>query len=234
MGYKTTLFVLGAVACFGMIAGCGDDDETGATASAAATTTSGSGGAGGEGGGTGGSGGASDPPPPALGAQIERMGRPAINTALNHTFDGDTTTKDAAKDAWNLASDPTQWGTSFAGEVAANLAILDSLDTVCGNQPLAGPNADATRYATLAGALADDRLWVNTKGTTCSIYLAVEADAALGVTNDDCGGRTLAYDVIDQSYSILAAGDLTGSVGDSVDADADTMGTTFPYLAAPY
>ena len=31
----------------------------------------------------------SPPAPPALGAQIERMGRPAINTALNHTFDGD-------------------------------------------------------------------------------------------------------------------------------------------------
>lgn len=234
MKHTTMFLVLGVGLSLALVSGCSDDDSSSSTSTTTSSSSSGTGGGGGEGGGgTGGGGGDETPAPPALGAQIERMGRPAINTALNHVFDPDTTTKGQAKDAYNGASDPSTWST-FAGEFAANLAILDSLDTVCGNQPLAGANVDPTRYATLAGALADDRLWLKSQATTCTIYLAVEADAALGVVNEDCGGRTLGYDVIDQSYSILAAGDLTGSVGDGIPADADTTGTTFPYLAAPH
>ena len=37
------------------------------------------------------------PAPPSLGAQIDRMGRPAINTALNATFELDAGTKGAKK-----------------------------------------------------------------------------------------------------------------------------------------
>ncbi len=172
------------------------------------------------------------PAPPVLGAQIDRFGRPAINTALNHPFDPDATAKGTAKDAYNADADPTKWAAAYGAEFAKNLAILDSLDTVCGNQLLAKKEVVADRYATLAGLMADDRLNVNTASGTCTVYLAVEANF-IGVVNTDCGGRALSYDPIDASYSALAVGSLSG-VGDGIDADADTKGTTFPYLAAPH
>jgi hypothetical protein len=152
------------------------------------------------------------------------MGRPAINTALNHPFDKVPETQDASKDKWNT-DEPADWP-SHQAEIEKNLAILDGVDTTCGNQLLADPNVAPGRYAGLAGALADDRLWVRTDATECKAYLAVEA----GVL--DCGGRTLAYDVIDVSYSVLATGKLSG-VDDGVPAPNDVEGTAFPYLAAP-
>ena len=114
-----------------------------------------------------------------------------------------------------------------------NLAILDSLDTVCGNQLLAGATPVAGRYGTLSGALADDRQYLKTDATTCSQYLAVELNATAVKANTDCGGRKLDYDVIDTSYSAFAIGAISG-VGDGVAADLDTKGTTFPYLTAPH
>ena len=187
-------------------------------------------------GGSGGTGGINIGPPPAIGTQIDRFGRPAINTALNKTFSSDTAMKDAAKDTWNKDANAATWAATFGPEVVGNLAVLDSLDTICGNQPLAAPEPiTPTRYVGLAGALADDRLWVNTAGTACGQYLAVEADAALGVENSDCGGRTLAYDVVDVSYSFLMAGDLQEAVSDGLEGDpAEIGGEVFPYLADPH
>lgn len=231
----TTIFLAITLAIsVAAIQGCGDDSETTTTASTGTgtgtgtTTTTG----------TGGTGGTNVVPPPAIGAQIDRFGRPAINTALNHTFSSDTAAKDAAKDAWNKDDNAANWSMTFGAEVAGNLAILDSLDTVCGNQPLAAPEPiTPTRYAGLAGALADDRLWVNTAGASCGQYLAVEAAAALGVVaaEGDCGGRALDYDVVDVSYSVLAAGDLMEAISDGVEADpAEVGGEVFPYLADPH
>lgn len=210
------LFFVSVLACGGASIGCGDDDGTG-----------GSGGTGGAGGGTGGTGGESTVQMvPQLGTQVERMGRPAINTAANHTFDPNEDTKGAAKDAYNQARQD-QWP-SFVAEVADNLGILDSLDATCGNQLLAGPMPTADRYDALAGVLADDRLWLNLDGTTCDQYLAVEAGLA-----DDCGGRGLRYDVVEVSYSVLAAGALAG-VDDTITADpTKTSAVMFPYLAEP-
>ncbi len=167
---------------------------------------------------------------PSLGLQIDRMGRPAINTALNATFDADMARKDAAKDAYNAAG-PDKW-TTFEVEMRKNLAILDSLDGNCGNQLLAGKGAD--RYATLASVLANDEIFVNTASGTCGVYLGVEARAvAIPGVPDNCGGRTPLEDVIDRSYSVLAAGILTG-VDDTITKDDATHDiTTFPWLAAP-
>lgn len=173
------------------------------------------------------------PAPPALGVQIDRMGRAGVNTALTDPFNLNTTQKGAAQDAYNSASSPSQWGQQFSGRIAGNLAILDSLDTVCGNQLLAGPAPTPGRYATLAGVLADDQIFVNTGSGTCGVYLAVEANA-VGISNSDCGGRTPLVDTIDRTYSVLAAGVLSG-VTDGVPNDADGGSSTrdFPFLAAP-
>jgi hypothetical protein len=69
------------------------------------------------------------PPAPALGTvQLDRMGRPAINTALNHTFSPGTSTADAAKDAYNADTNVAGWQTAYVTEFAKSLGILDVLD----------------------------------------------------------------------------------------------------------
>lgn len=218
------------------------------------------------------------PAAPAIGTtQIDRMGRPAINTALNKAFTDETPTTvagDAAKDAYNASSNKTTWQSSFIGEFAANIAILDVLDggapdnglcefgetnstfptecptsaqigsgTGCGNS--AGVSAYSTKtspvmaYGTLAGLLADDRLYLDTSKTTCAFYLAVEF-GALTSGNSTCGGRAPAYDVIDFTYSAAAAGfagfNLTGFIpkyGDGVGPHTDYL-AAFPYLGTPH
>ncbi len=169
---------------------------------------------------------------PALGTQIDRMGRAAVNTALNATFSPDEAAEDAAEDAYNVAS--ADMFSIFTSEIQANLGIYDSLDTVCGNQFAAASNLSADRYAALAGVLADDQLYVNSAASTCTTYLAVEGNATGIVPNADCGGRTPLYDTIDVTYSVLAIGALSG-VGDGIAAD-DNPGhsaTVFPWLATP-
>ncbi len=218
--------------------GCGGGSSgtaTGATGGSSSSHASSGAGTGGSGAGTTGTGGADAgskfPPPPTVGTQVDRMGRPAITTALNHTFDPDATARTAAKDAWNADTSVATWAATYTPEVEKNLAIFDALDGACGNQALAdSTKTDATRYGTLGAALADDRLWVKTDAATCSTYLAVEANATKLETNADCGGRKLGYDVIDATYSLISTGMPTG-VGDGV--SAKTTSATLPYLAAP-
>ncbi len=177
------------------------------------------------------------PGPPALGAQIDRFGRPAVNTALNHTFDTDATAKGAAKDAYNADKGVPSWGKTYAPEIAANLAILDSLSTAsvagdgCGSQ--LGYGGGAGGYSTLSGALADDRMYLNTAGTTCTGFLGVEANALGILPNTDCGGRRPNDDVIDAEYSLLATS-LPSGVTDGVAAPSSPAGTEFPYLSDPH
>ena len=173
------------------------------------------------------------PTPPALGPQIDRMGRAGVNTAVTDPFNLNSTSKGANQDGYNAAAVPSQWASQYAARFASSLAVLDSLDTVCGNQLLAGPAPSAGRYNTLATVLADDQLYVNSSSGTCNVYLAVEANA-VGITNNDCGGRTPVVDTIDRTYSVLAAGALAG-VTDGVDRDADGAhsSTSFPFLLPP-
>lgn len=177
------------------------------------------------------------PKAPVLGAQIDRMGRPAVNTAVNHTFDPGATTAGDAKDAYNSDKDPAAWVAKYREEIARNLAIYDGLDENCGNQIFASQDAGATtnidKYGTLASVLADDRLWLDTSAASCGQYLGVELKATGVIATADCGGRTLAYDVIETTYSAVALGAASG-FDDGIAADAaKTSGATFPYLAAP-
>ena len=180
-----------------------------------------------------------NPPPPRLGAvQIDRMGRAGVNTALTNPFFRESVASEESRheaivDDYNAASDPTQWVAMFSAEIAANLAILDSLDRVCGNQLLAGPQPVAGRYNRLAAILADDQLYVNTASGTCNQYLAVEANA-VGITNTDCGGRTPLENTIDVTYSVLATGKLSGVTnGVTADGDGTASLTAFPFLDRP-
>jgi hypothetical protein len=169
------------------------------------------------------------PDPPRLGMQIERMGRPAISTALVGLRDTSSTAT-MKKDAYNGLSDPSVWGSasiangrSVVAELAGNLGILDILDkgsvsipgnVGCGNQllyngnPGGGGTPGATSYNTLAAILADDMLYVDTSKTTCTSYLSLEFEAASGGTimHSQCGGRAPRHDVIDVSLSALISG----------------------------
>lgn len=169
--------------------------------------------------------------PPTLGAQVDRAGRAAISTALVATFEADADIAGAAKDAYNAAS-PDSWGT-FADGIAGNLAILDAIDANCGNQLLADDDNADGRYATLASILSDDQLYVNSGSGTCGVYLGLEAEivGAIGEGDGGCGGRMPADDVIDRSYSVLAAGILTG-VDDTITEDDKGFDDTFPFLKA--
>jgi hypothetical protein len=187
------------------------------------------------------------PAAPTLGMQIDRMGRPAVNTALTDPFDvaglggiPAGKTPDQVKDAYNSEPSEANWST-FSGEIATNLAILDGADTVCGNSIGQMGAADSgMRYGFIAGVLADDELYVNSGSGSCALYLAVEANA-LGVTAAaaDCGGRTPTENTIDESYTLLISGVdafLGGQVitnGITSDADGNPNDTTFPFLGAP-
>jgi Domain of unknown function (DUF4331) len=245
---KTSSLVILASAlalAFGATTACGGDDSGGgksATGGGGTGATGGSGGVSGSGtgasGGTAGTGGGGNPTPPTLGKQIDRIGRPAINTALNHTFDPNDTTKEPAKDAYNGDLTPTNWANAYGAEFAANLAIFDGLDTVCGNQlGYSVSDAGGSPYATLAGVLANDWLMMDTTKTSCG-YLGVEAPL-VGLGTANCGGRPLDNDVMDASYSGLAAGTdgfVAGvpAVGDGIAANDVAFTQTFPYLAAPH
>jgi hypothetical protein len=180
-----------------------------------------------------------NPPPPSVGTvQIDRMGRAGVNTALTNPFYRESVASEDNQhklivDDFNVASDPSQWVARFSSLIASNLAILDSLDRVCGNQVLAGPAPVAGRYKALADILADDQLYVNTASGTCNQYLAVEANA-IGIANTDCGGRTPLHNTIDITYSVVAVGALTGVTnGITSDADGTASLTVFPFLDRP-
>jgi len=221
----------------------------------------------------GGSGSGSDagggfPAAPTLGVQIDRLGRPAINTVLNHGFDP-TAAAGSAKDAYNQDGSPGGWQQAYTAQFAGNLAVLDTLDTGlvcvtgtcsprvpttagdgCGNQVLyndgvAGPPTP-TSYITLAGLLAADELFLDTRKTTCDLgapghqnYLGVEFNVVTGLTNS-CGGRDPLNDVIDTSFTVLAVGiqgfatDFTPVFKDNVGPHADVHDDTFPFLGAPH
>ncbi len=201
-------------------------------------------------------GSAAWPSPPTLNAQIDRLGRPAISTALNGPFLTGAA-KTAQKDAYNALTDPATFATAevktgrtVTAEFAANLAIFDVLDrgqsitgAGCGNSALYSQPVSATSYNTLASVLADDRLYVDTSKASCDFYLSLEVDVATGgaIAHSQCGGRAPSHDVIDTSYSLFASGlngfnsaSLEPLLHDSVSAHSDISDTAFPFLGTPH
>jgi hypothetical protein len=157
--------------------------------------------------------------------RIDRAGRPLTGNAL--------LLSDEVKDAYNKAT-PAD-GKAFEAEMRGNLALYDGYDGQCGDGWLIDRAATGgMRYAPLAALLADDRLWVNGEGRTCTTLFAVEL-AALSGRRDlagDCGGRTPVYDAANAYRSILAGGTPTG-ITDGLSKDEKTPPADFPFLAAP-
>ena len=182
-----------------------------------------------------------NPGVPALGIQIDRMGRPAVNTALTNPFDlykpipgaaNPTEPGDVTKARYNADANSATWATAqgFIPAVNMHLAILDGLDGGnCGNQ-FGFNKLGVLNYGLLASVLAGDALQVDTTKGTCNGYLAVEVGVVNAMANTECGGRTLSMDVIDTTYSALAAGVLMG-VTDGIAQSTAPM-ATFPFLTA--
>lgn len=160
--------------------------------------------------------------------RIDRVGRPAISAALISTFNPDD--READLDRYNKSGNANR---DFIPIIASSLAILDGLDRQCGNQLLAGEAVAPGRYDQLATVLVDDQVYVQSERVNgSSIYLGVEAEF-LGAGQGSGGGRAPGDDVIARSYSVLAAGVLSG-VDDGVPADdAEHDIDTFPFIAAP-
>ncbi len=208
-------------------AACSDDDgDTTTTTTSANGGSGGTGGSGGSGAQGGGGSGGGVPEIPTLGAQIDRKGRPAINTATTATFT-DNATRNAAEAAYNANDDPSTWAAAYQPDVAVQLGIYDGLDEDCGNQPFYDTLGNAG-YGTLSTVVANDWLTLYSGETTCG-YLGVELDILAGAaTPTSCGGRTLAEDVMDTTYFLVSG---AAGFGDTVDEPAAAPSDAFPYLA---
>lgn len=144
--------------------------------------------------------------------QVDRMGRPGVNTVLINVLPNTGT---ALKETYNRSSNPAEWSGLFLQEMVNNLTALDTLDGTSGNALLPA--------ATLGSVLVDDRLIIDTSKATCTAYLAVEL-----ALPGDCGGRTLARDVIDNSLGAIVG----PGVSDNVANDSVFL-STFPFLGNP-
>jgi hypothetical protein len=199
------------------------------------------------------------PAPPSLGAQLDRMGRPGISALLIGTFDVEPR-RSNLKDAYGRASDAATWRTAILQtnltiekELEVNLAAFDALDTGmsmtlvpgagCANALVYTGPPTAASYQQAADLLADDQLYVDTSKALCNIYLALEIEfTSQSFLHTTCGGRMPTHDVVDVSYSVLAAGlngldklsDFVGKLHDNAMVHADVNITTFPFLGPPH
>ncbi len=217
---KTIKLLSLALVGAGLLAACGDDTGTG-TGSTSTTSTGGGGTGGATTTSTGGNGtGGGTLTIPELGPQIDRMGRPAINTALDDTFvffdttlkPSTTAQRGAAEDAYNENGAENTWAATHVPSAALQLGVLDSLDTgldldgnggnpaftneqACENQPLSCAdisNTTGSCYVALAGALMGDRLWVRSDGTNCTAAAAADVAGGEGYLAVELNATTLA------------------------------------------
>jgi hypothetical protein len=139
--------------------------------------------------------------------QVDRMGRPAINTVFipNNPFEP-SSSEPSQRNSFNM-SQPRTDQRKFRGEVVDTLTLLYSLND--GTDP--NLSDDAPTIQGLATFLLPDILTVDT-----SVPAAFP------------NGRALADDVIDTELGLITEGLITS---DCV-ANDSTFSTSFPYLAA--
>jgi len=150
--------------------------------------------------------------------QIDRMGRPAINTVFipNNPFPPDRVAdgKASKKTTFNHG-DPSTDVATWNGEVVDTLNFLFSInDPATGLGGTDDPSDDAAKIAGLAGVLLPD-------------ILTVDVSSPAGFLN----GRQPANDVIDAELGLITEGAVTT---DCVGSNDVAFPSTFPYLAAPH
>jgi hypothetical protein len=145
--------------------------------------------------------------------QVDRMGRPAINTVFipNNPLPPDRVSdgKESKKNAFN-ASAPRNDQANFRSEVVDTLTVLHSLNDAAGDDP----SDDAGKISGLADVLLPDVLTFDT----------AKSDGFLN-------GRRLADDVIDAELGLVTEGLVTT---DCVSQNDRAFRAAFPYLATPH
>jgi hypothetical protein len=140
--------------------------------------------------------------------QIDRMGRPAVNTVFvpQNPFEKD---EPSAKNVFN-ASQPKNDVARFRGEVVDTLQVLFSLNDSAGDNK----GDDAMKINGLAGVLLPDILTFDT----------AKSDGFLN-------GRRPADDVIDAELGLITEGAVKT---DCVSRNDRAFRASFPYLATPH
>ena len=140
--------------------------------------------------------------------QIDRMGRPAVNTVFvpSNPFEKDEA---SAKNTFN-ASQPKNDKAKFRGEVVDTLQVLFSLNDAAGDNKA----DDAMKIAGLADVLLPDILTFDTASSD-------------GFLN----GRRLADDVIDAELNLVTEGAVKT---DCVSKNDRAFRAAFPYMGTPH
>jgi hypothetical protein len=141
--------------------------------------------------------------------QVDRMGRPAINTVFNGLHAPTSSTlNNAEKEAFNRLS-PRNDRAVAKDNVEA---VLGAIDNVLETNSLS--NYTPAQITGIANVLLPD-------------VLTFQVGNSAGFLN----GRKLADDVINAEFGLLTDGNVTS---DGVDANDKTFSTSFPYLAGPH
>lgn len=144
--------------------------------------------------------------------QVDRMGRPAINTVFipNNPFPGEQKGQVPSKKSTFNKSQPKNDQAAFRGEVVNTLKVLFSLNDAAGDDK----TDDQKQIDGLADILLPDVLTFDTAKTD-------------GFLN----GRKLADDVIDAELGLITEGTVKT---DCVSSNDRAFRSAFPYLAAPH
>jgi hypothetical protein len=162
--------------------------------------------------------------------RIDRMGRPAINTALDSK---------PLKDAYNredtfASSFPTTYDVAFEQHLEAfDRLALDGTNPDAVDFPISGgvhPLREALKLDTL---VVDTSKACSAGASFSNSYLEIEAELLLGgPLHVTCGGRTPNEDVMDKTMTLLVTKG-RAPVGDGVSAATKPATLAFPYLAEP-
>jgi hypothetical protein len=144
------------------------------------------------------------------GAQIDRMGRPAIATVFIPNNPFETSDSEPSQKNFYNASRPVDDQMRFRGEVVDTLRVLHSLNDGSGDNPA----DDEAKVQALANILLPD-------------ILTYDTASSAGFLN----GRQLADDVIDAELALVTEGAVTT---DCVAANDKQFRARFPYLAGPH
>lgn len=141
--------------------------------------------------------------------QVDRMGRPAINTVFNGlAVPVSSTLNNAEKEAFNRLSPRNDRAVARDNVIG----VLGAIDNVLVAN--SAPHYTAAQMSGLADVLLPD-------------VLTFQVGNSGGFLN----GRKLADDVINIEFSVLTDGNVTS---DGVNANDKTFRTSFPYLAGPH
>jgi hypothetical protein len=146
------------------------------------------------------------------GKQIDRMGRPAINTVFlpNNPFPGEQKDQVPSKKSTFNKAQPKNDQSAFRGEVVNTLKVLFSLNDAAGDDKA----DDQKQIDGIADILLPDVLTFDT----------AKSDGFLN-------GRKLADDVIDAELGLVTEGTVKT---DCVSKNDRAFWPSFPYLAAPH